>query len=127
MLSTATVDEVKRMIAMRNLSMRQIAKIAGISRGSVSAIANGSRRDYSQEERELDRGPLFEYGPIIRCAGCGGRVYSPCHLCRVRAIKSQERAAQRASPHLGFRPPALRVSTNGSQQPATQAFGSPQR
>jgi len=36
-------------------------------------------------------------GPPVRCPGCGGRVYPPCRLCRMRRIKEEE---QRKSPQL---------------------------
>ncbi len=89
MLALAKVKEVERMLAEGRLSQRKIAKAIGVSRGVVSDIAHGKRPDY--EERMRARGDEYEpLGPIERCRGCGGRVYMPCRLCRVRALKAHD-------------------------------------
>lgn len=89
MIEPAKVAVIERLLVDAALSHRKIAKIVGVSRATVSGIANGTRPDYSNR---VSRGAMDEPGgPIIRCPGCGGRVYSPCQLCRVRRIVAQEK------------------------------------
>ncbi len=90
MIEQSRIELVERLLADDKLSQRKIAKLAGVSRGTVAGIADGSRPDYSAQqvvESEVEE----PTGPPIRCPGCGGRVYAPCHLCRVRRIKEEER------------------------------------
>jgi DNA-binding XRE family transcriptional regulator len=95
MLALGKVKEVERLLAAGTLSQRQIAKAIGVSRATVSAIARGTRPDYESRLRVRveECGPP---GPIERCPTCGGRVYMPCRLCRVRKLKAQEQATLRA-------------------------------
>src|SRR6185369_2834794 len=94
MLALARVKEVERLLAEGRLSQRKIARLLRVSRSTVSAIAAGRRPDY--EARLAARASEFEpLGPIERCSGCGGMVYTPCRLCRVRKIKEQEEARLR--------------------------------
>ncbi len=88
MVEQSRIELVERLLADDKLSQCKIAKLAGVSRGTVAGIANGSRPDYSSQqvvESELEE----PTGPLIHCPGCGGRVYAPCHLCRVRRIKGR--------------------------------------
>jgi transcriptional regulator with XRE-family HTH domain len=89
MLAPGKVLEVQKLLAAGLLSQRKIAKTLGVSRATVSAIASGKRPDY--EARMRARAAEFEpLGPIERCTSCGGRVYMPCHLCRVRKYKAEQ-------------------------------------
>jgi DNA-binding XRE family transcriptional regulator len=98
MLAMAKVKEAERLLLEGRLSQRKIAAIVGISRATVSAIARGRRPDY--EARLAARASELEpLGPIVRCGGCGGRVYSPCRACRVRADQDRRREATRAVRH----------------------------
>ena len=92
MIAKGMVDEIKRLLAAGNLSQRKIAKQTGISRATVGAIASGKRPEYPARVPNDDYRPA---GPPVRCPGCGGRVYAPCQLCRVRAIKSKEQSRRR--------------------------------
>ena len=73
-----------------DVSQRQIARELEISRGSVNAIASGKRPDYPV--KELDEDDIRCWLPPVRCSGCGGMVYAPCRLCRVRAVQSGQRS-----------------------------------
>lgn len=88
MIPPNLVDEVRRLLAERALSQRRIAVLTGVSRASVGQIARGRRPDYQpRPPRDIDLDePL---GPFERCPGCGGRVFLPCRLCRVRAIQAK--------------------------------------
>jgi hypothetical protein len=90
MLSPAKVEEVRRLLARGNVSQREIARELDISRGSVNAIASGRRPDYPV--KELDEDDIRCWLPPVRCSGCGGMVYAPCRLCRVRAAKREHRS-----------------------------------
>ena len=95
MLAMAKVKEAERLLLEGRLSQRKIAAFVGISRATVSAIARGRRADY--EARLAARASELEpLGPIARCSGCGGRVYSPCRACCVRADQDRKSEADRA-------------------------------
>ena len=114
MLDPVLVDTVRRLLAERKWSMRKIARMAGVSRGTVGAIAHNKRRDRPRptDEEDLLAQPS---GPLRRCPGCGGLVQMPCRLCRVRAQGRQAfhpvpAPAGRAAPSGARRraPPPLR-------------------
>ena len=93
MIAPSVVQEVRRLLAGGGFSHRKIAKITGISRGTVGAIASGRRRDH-ESSRPLEGGEFPEAtGPLRRCPGCGAMVYMPCRLCGTRALK--ERSSKR--------------------------------
>lgn len=81
MLSAATEMLIRKMLA-DGMSQRAIARALGLSRSTVSAIANGRKRACASREREpeiffrLDR-------PPERCRTCGARVYMPCLACLI--------------------------------------------
>ena len=83
MLPIALVNEIDSLIHEGALSHRKIAARLGVSRGVVSAIANGRRGLFGQD-------PLAKYSPVAptspptRCPTCGYRVYLPCLVCRTR-------------------------------------------
>ena len=83
MLDPRLVEEIWRLLAAGRWSMRRIARELRVSRGTVNAIAHGRRRE--RRARPDDDDPLVEpRGPLKRCPGCGGLVYAPCRLCRIR-------------------------------------------
>lgn len=97
MIAQAIICEVQRLLEVGGLSQRRIAKMVGISRSVVGSIADGTRPDYEARRHARQEDFPETLGPLGRCGGCGGLVYSPCRLCRVRAIKDKEfRAARQA-------------------------------
>jgi len=97
MLALAKVREVERLLAEGELSQRKIAKATGVSRATISGIASGRRPDYELRMRaRADKEVVEPLGPIERCPTCGGRVYMPCRLCRVRKVKVPEERRLRA-------------------------------
>jgi hypothetical protein len=97
MIPYCKVAEVQRFLDEGVLSHRQIALRTGISRASISAIADGTRPDYEsrRRERQLRDAEAETAGPVERCGGCGGLTQIPCRLCRVRQIDAQRREARR--------------------------------
>ena len=85
MISNEMVEEVRRLLAEDKLSHRKIARLLRISRGTVGAIAMGRRPDYEALRANADDVSLPP-GPASRCPTCGGKVYLPCRLCRVRRL-----------------------------------------
>jgi transcriptional regulator with XRE-family HTH domain len=88
MLRPDQVEKVRRLLASGQMSLREIAREAQVARNTVNAIARGRRHD--EPPRSPDDEESECLGPPIRCAGCGGFVYPPCRLCRVRAVKAKE-------------------------------------
>jgi hypothetical protein len=91
MLLPEKVEQVRRLLAAGEATYRDIAKLAGVSRTTVQAIALNRRRE-PLPKPEPDERPV---GPPVRCPGCGGLVYAPCVLCRIRRLKAAEAAARR--------------------------------
>ena len=89
MLSPAKVEKIRRLLVRGNVSQRHIAKAAGVSRGSVNAIACGKRPDY--RVTNFDDEDSGRWLPPVRRGGCGGMVYAPCRLCRIRAALSDQK------------------------------------
>lgn len=93
MIPSWRVAEIRRMLTEGKLSQRTIARCAGVSRGTVNAIALGNRPERPVRGRDApDFGPPS--GPFVRCPSCGGKVQMPCLLCRVRAMQSRRRTSR---------------------------------
>ena len=92
MIDPKTIAEIQRLLALKTQSQRTIAKLTGVSRGSVASIASGKRRN-DIASRPRDDGLPEPSGPPVRCRGCGALVYMPCLLCRLR--KENPRPARR--------------------------------
>ena len=89
MLAPSVVEEIRRLLAEDTLSHRKIARLTGVSRGTIGAIASGKRPDYQQLRRAPQGEPLEPAGPPERCPGCGGMVYHPCRFCRARSLAAR--------------------------------------
>ncbi len=89
MIAAAVVQEIRRLLAEGRLSQRKIARLTGVSRGTISAIASGKRPDYQQLRRARQGEPLEPAEPPERCPGCGGMVYQPCRYCRARSLAAR--------------------------------------
>lgn len=102
MLSPAKVAEVEQLLAAGSLSQRAIARRAGVSRGTVAAIASGTRR--KKPPRPIAGPPFNITASPARCPQCGRRVHLPCWACAVEAIKQSR----------GYRPFADRPTVAGA-------------
>jgi len=80
------LEKVRRLLAGGQMSLREIAREMQLARNTVNAIARGRRHN----PRPPNEDPSHHLGPPVRCAGCGGMVYPPCRLCRVRAVKAKQ-------------------------------------
>ncbi len=83
MIPPSTIREIEQLLIEGQLSHRLIAERVGVARGTVSAVAKGTRLP----DDELDHTPSFdpEEAPE-RCADCGSMVHMPCWLCKVRQL-----------------------------------------
>lgn len=81
MLDQKLVEKAEELLAS-GISIRKVAKQLGISRGSIGAIKNGTRRIYPTPE------PLVAEpgGSYVRCPVCGAKTRLPCVTCAVRAL-----------------------------------------
>jgi len=93
-IASSVVSEIKRLLAEGLHSQRKIARMTGVSRGTVGAIATGKRRDYDASPRDGQWDLEEPTGPPRRCPGCGGLVYMPCRLCHVRRLVAESRIAR---------------------------------
>src|SRR5262245_59550847 len=78
MLPQPLIDEVNRLLATGEFSIRQIAVRTGVSRATIASVANGRRREPSP--RPFQAPEL----PPRRCPGCGAMAVMPCRTCEVR-------------------------------------------
>ena len=69
--------EVRRLLAEERRNKRMIARMLGVSRGTVIDIALGRRPDYPERPEDCEPG-CESVGLPERCPGCGGKVYLPC-------------------------------------------------
>ena len=84
MIGETVVAEIRQLLHEGKLSQRTIARQAGVSRGTVNAIALGKRPEPVVRRRpESDFVPPS--GSVRRCGGCGAKVQMPCLLCYVRS------------------------------------------
>lgn len=91
MITPQVIREVKRLLEAGQMSQREIARRTGVSRATVGSVAMGRRPDYEQLEQERAAQHWRPQGPPRRCPGCGGLVYLPCRLCRLREETTRHR------------------------------------
>jgi hypothetical protein len=83
MIAPDTVADIRRLLAEDVLGQREIARRMGVCRSTVGAIAAGRRLD--RPAKRPPEADLWETSdPPERCSTCGGLVYMPCMLCRLR-------------------------------------------
>jgi len=95
MITPEVIKEVQRLLMGGNLSQRKIAAKLGVSRGTVSSVANGTR---PQREVRRRRGFLKFVPPSglpRRCPLCGRLVQMPCLACHLRQLTTQRVEALR--------------------------------
>ena len=98
MIAPEVVNEIKRMLHEGALPQRRIAVEAGVSRGTVNAIARGRRPDYEAQRSRRQGQVVFPSGPPIRCRQCGAKVQMPCLACQIRSTQKRRRKTLSRSP-----------------------------
>jgi hypothetical protein len=88
MIAAKVVTEICRLLDLKTHSQRHIAKLLGVSRGTVGAIASG-KRPVTPLPEPCDEDTDERSGPPARCPDCGGLVYMPCLLCRLREQRAR--------------------------------------
>lgn len=112
MIASERVAEIRRLLAEGRLSQREIARLIGVSRGTVAAISTGKRAERQRPPSNWDYNPAAPSGPLRRCLGCGALVYLPCRLCRLR----ERMASGKISRHLDQPEEPLQVELTGAQE-----------
>ncbi len=93
MLTRHLIDQVRQLIGEGKNSLRMIARLTGVSRGTVRMIALGKRRD--REPKKVEPWEAERPGPPQRCPTCGGKVYMPCRLCAARSHREPSPAPRK--------------------------------
>ena len=115
MIAEEKIREAETMLACGTMSQRKIAKMTGLSRGTISMIANGTR---TIQVKTIDPNmpPEQENGPMVRCPGCGGMVQMPCLLCHLKRLAAEKNPIMRPCPSIAKTSP---VMTNEQHSPKT--------
>ncbi len=93
MIASDIVQEIRELLAEGSLSQRAIAGRMGVSRGTVSAIAQGKRRDCPSRLFSQEIPFISPAGRPVRCPGCGGLAQMPCLACYINKWKYIRRMA----------------------------------
>jgi len=95
MLEHQLVLRVVLLLSQKKYSQRQIAKMTGVSRGTVIAIAKGRRKlTLRKTEMKEKKNPLPR-GEPRRCPLCGAMVQMPCLACTLRRIAKKRKRNSR--------------------------------
>ena len=105
MIPPSIIAEAKRLLA-EGQTQREVARLLGISRGTIGAVLKGRRPNYADREDEsrIDPNALKS-----RCGGCGALCVQPCLACRDRELLKKA---------VGRRPEAV----DSSRLPTTDAL-----
>ena len=112
MIEPQLVERIEQLLAEDKLSHRKIARITGVSRGTIGAIASGRRRIRPKPMRFWEDDALVPDTPPERCPQCGSMVYMPCLACRTRKEMEKSpnlRALTRANARQPFTPIGLNL------------------
>jgi len=90
MLKPQIVLKILFLLKEKKFSQRKIAKMIGVSRGTVSAIALGKRKFMRFLSAREEANFISPRGPYRRCPTCGAKAKMPCLACQLRK-KAEER------------------------------------
>jgi hypothetical protein len=76
--------QIEQLLASGEHSQREIARMERVGRRTVTGIAAEVRR---RQRKVLEEA----LPPPARCPGCGGMVYMPCRLCRLRTFLARRK------------------------------------
>jgi DNA-binding XRE family transcriptional regulator len=91
-LTHLEVDAVRRRLAA-GLSQRDISSDLGVSRGTISAIDNGTHVLHQYVARDS---PPAANGKWVFCTVCRCKVRSPCLACHLRYLAANGMMPPRA-------------------------------
>ena len=106
MIAEEKIREAETMLARRTMSQRKIAETTGLSRGTISMIANGTRT-IQVKVIDPDMPPEQVNGPKVRCPGCGGMVQMPCLLCYLKSLSGNNSPIMQPCPNIVQSSPAM--------------------
>lgn len=81
MIKDSVIKSIEQLLRHEGLSQRQIAKLLGVSRGTVQAVAHGRRIIMTKFPPQHSFIP--PKGPPNRCPNCGAYVLMPCLACQL--------------------------------------------
>ncbi len=84
MLKPQVVLSILFLLKEKKFSQRKVAKMLGISRGTVGAIARGTRKLTRYLSAQEDAKVVSPQGPPRRCPLCGAKTKMPCLACQLR-------------------------------------------
>ena len=83
-LDATTIRRIQRMLEVGMLTHTEIAREAGVSLNTITAVATGRRTAVTLSRPHLNDGERFLPEPI-RCSVCRARIsVVPCRACRAR-------------------------------------------
>jgi hypothetical protein len=112
MVAPELINCIEQLLIDGKLSYRKIARLTGVSRGTVGVIASRRWQKWPYPIRFWEEDAPVSDTPPERCPECGGMVYMPCRLCRARKelAKSPDlRALTRTNARQPFTPIGLNL------------------
>ncbi|MGW8256524.1 MAG: hypothetical protein ACWGMZ_03465 [Thermoguttaceae bacterium] len=90
MIAPHLVEQIEELLREGKLSHRKIARLTGVSRGTIGAIASGKRVERQRRIYPWDAEPEVPETPPARCPQCGAMVYMPCRFCRTKTAIAEK-------------------------------------
>lgn len=85
------IQQAQQLLEQDELSQRAIARLLGVSRGTINALATGKRGGHGRETPN-ETSPDPE--PPARCPTCGRMMQMPCVWCRAMDYRRRQQTAQ---------------------------------
>ena len=83
MIKNDIIRKILLHIEQGELSQRKIAKILGVSRGTVQAVVHGRRTEHHASALKTATTWIVPSGQPKRCPHCGSWVKMPCLACQL--------------------------------------------
>ena len=74
MIKPEVVEEIERLLGEEKLSQRKVARLTGVSRGTIATIAAGKRPDYEQLRLERVDAIAKGYVPVKQLTDADKRL-----------------------------------------------------
>ena len=89
MLKHQFVLKILFLLKEKKFSQRKIAKMTGVSRGTVNAIAQGKKKLVGYIAAQENQNFISPKGQPRRCSTCGAKTKMPCLACHLREKNEQ--------------------------------------